>query len=414
MKIIKRKLFQEIKDHLQSKEISLIIGSRQVGKTTLMRSLEQYLKTKNKKTVFFSLDYETDKKFFNSQQELINKLQLQFDQEKGFVFIDEIQRKENAGIFLKGIYDLNLPYKFIVSGSGSLELKEKIHESLAGRKRLFELNPVTFFEFIDFKTFYQYENRLQDFLKIEKDKALIFLDSYLNFGGYPKIILEEKLTEKIKIINEIYNSYIEKDIVNLLNLERKDSFDILLKLLASQIGSILNFSNLSRNTNLSLPTLKKYLWYAEKTFVINFVTPYFTNLKKEIIKAPIIYFNDLGLRNFLLGLFGNLNIPREKSFLFQNLIFNLLREKLKWSGRKIHFWRTIDKAEVDFVIDKGREIIPIEVKYSFLVKPEIKRSLKSFIEKYNPPEAWVVNLNFEKSILINKTKIKFIPFFKLL
>lgn len=413
-KIIKRKLFGEVKKHLTAKEISLIVGARQVGKTTLMQSLKRYLDTKGEKTVFLNLDYEPDKKFFISQDALIKKIELELGKNNGFVFMDEIQRKENAGLFLKGIYDLNLPYKFIASGSGSLELKEKIHESLVGRKRLFELNPVTFDEFVDFKTDYRYSDKLNNFFALEKDKTTAFLGEYLNFGGYPRVVLEERLEEKQKVIDDIFRSYIEKDISYFLRVERTDAFSTLIKILASSIGNIINYSDITKQVGISIPTLKNYLWYAEKTFVIKTVTPYFTNPRKEITKSPIVYFYDLGLRNFAIGLFGNISVPEGLSFVFQNLICNILQEKIKWTGKTIHFWRTLEKAEVDFVITKGREVLPIEVKYSFLTKPEMKKSMRSFIEKYNPKEAWVINLALAEEIKIGNTIVKFLPFHFLL
>jgi len=149
--VIKRELFDQIKKHLEDEEIILIVGPRQVGKTTLMKGLEEDLKSRGEKTLFLNLDLDTDRPAFESQSKLLQRITYNVGKEKGYVFIDEIQRKENAGLFLKGIYDMKLPYKFIVSGSGSIELKEKIHESLAGRKRLFEMTPVTFEEFVEFK-----------------------------------------------------------------------------------------------------------------------------------------------------------------------------------------------------------------------------------------------------------------------
>lgn len=109
-----------------------------------MKQLEEDLKKEGEKTLFLDLDRDLDRPFFSSQNRLIQKIEYEIGEKKGYVFIDEIQRKENAGLFLKGIYDMNLPYKLIVSGSGSLELKEKIHESLAGRKRIFELSTLEF------------------------------------------------------------------------------------------------------------------------------------------------------------------------------------------------------------------------------------------------------------------------------
>ena len=175
MNIIKRKIFNEIKNHLDKKEISLIVGPRQVGKTTIMNEIKKYLDKEGKKSIFLSLDYELDSVFFKSQEELLRKIKLNLGKDGGFVFIDEIQRKENAGLFLKGIYDLGLPYKFIISGSGSLELKEEINESLAGRKKDFFMGPVDFEEFVNFKTEYRYEDNLQDFFEIEKEKTFNFL-----------------------------------------------------------------------------------------------------------------------------------------------------------------------------------------------------------------------------------------------
>jgi len=411
--VIKRELFEELKNHLSAKEISLIIGPRQVGKTTLMLLLKEYLEKKGNKTLFLNLDVENDKQFFVSQEALIKKINLEFGKERGYVFLDEIQRKENAGIFLKGIYDLNLPYKFIVSGSGSLELKEKIHDSLVGRKRIFELNPVSFKEFVNFKTDYRYEGKLDEFFEVEKVKTENLLNEYLNFGGYPRIILEEKLSEKIRIIDEIYRSYLEKDIAYLIKSERIDVFSSLIKVLAGQIGRLINYSELSSTLGISLSTLKNYLWYAEKTFIVHKLTPYFRNVRKEITKSPIIYFYDLGLRNYALGLFGKINFSMDIGFLFQNFIFNILKEKYKFTGAEIHFWRTKDKAEVDFIIDFGKEIIPIETKYKKLKEPTIERSLKSFIEKYHPKEAWIINLTLESETKINKTICKFLPFYKL-
>ncbi len=410
--IIKRRLLQELKNHLSKKEISLIIGARQVGKTTLMLLLKDYLERKGEKTVFLNLDSEIDKEFFVSQEALIRKIKLEIGEKRGYVFIDEIQRKENGGIFLKGIYDLNLPYKFVVSGSGSMELKEKLHESLIGRKRVFELNPISFDEFVNFKTDYRYENKLVDFFDIEKERTENFLNEYLGFGGYPRIVLEERLSEKTKNIDEIFRSYLEKDISYLLKVQKLDAFSSLIKVLAGSVGGLTNLSELSSTLGISVQTVKNYLWYAEKTFVIQRLTPYFKNVRKEITKSPIIYFYDLGLRNYALGIFGNIK-GIGAGFLFQNFIFNLLKEKFRFSGGSLHFWRTKDKAEVDFIVDFGRKVIPMDVKYRKMDQPRVERSMKTFIEKYEPKEFWVVNLNFEKEIKVAKTEVKFLPFHRI-
>ena len=411
--MIKRKLFKELKEHLSQKEISVIIGPRQAGKTTLMELLQSCLKKEKKNTVFLSLDFEADKKHFASQNNLISKIQLEIGKNRGYIFIDEIQRKENAGLFLKGLYDLKLPYKFIVSGSGSVELKEKISESLFGRKRIFELNTISFQEFVNFRTDYRYEEKFVDFFTVEKDKGRDLLIEYLNFGGYPRQILEPQLKEKRKIMDEIYHSYLEKDILYLLRVEKIEAFSSLVKILAGQTGKIVNYSELSSTLGISLKTIKNYLWYIQKTFIVRKITPYFTNVRKELSKSPIMYFYDLGLRNYALGLFGNLTIPSELGFVFQNFILNVLKEKLRFTAGELHFWRTKDRAEVDFIIKFGKSIIPVEVKFKELTKPEVGRSLRNFILKYQPEKAQIINLSFKKSIKIDKTRIEFLPFYEL-
>jgi len=407
---IHRKLYEEMEKSLETKEILLIVGPRQAGKTTLMNKLKTSLDGKGEKTVFLNLDFERDAVFFTSQSDLVRKLELELGKEKGFVFIDEIQRKENAGLFLKGIFDMGLPYKFIVSGSGSLELKEKIHESLAGRKRILELSTVSFEEFVDFKTGYKYSHKMNDFFSIEKELSLSLLNEYLNFGGYPRVILESKFEEKNRTISEIFSSYAEKDIAYFLGTNKIEKFGFLIKLLADQSGKIINYSQLAKETGVSFQTLKNYLWYAEKTFAIRTVSPYFRNKRKEITLAPSAYFFDLGFRNFSLGLFGNLVQPDQLGFVFQNFAANRLHEKIANTSKSLGFWRTLDKAEVDFVISEGKTALPVEVKYSRLKKPQMTRSLGNFIRSYSPAEAWVVNLTLETEIKIGNTTVKFIPY----
>jgi len=404
-------MFSELKEHLSKKEISFIVGPRQAGKTTLMLMLKEYLEGKGRKTLFLNLDIESDKEYFVSQAKLLKKIKLEFGNNQGFVFIDEIQRKADAGVFLKGIYDMNTPYKFIVSGSGSVELKEKIHESLVGRKRLFELSTLSFEEFVNFKTGYKYENKFLDFFAVEKDKTYLLLEDYLNFGGYPRVVLEEELSEKLKMINEIYQGYIERDISYLLRVQKTDAFSNLVKIISSQVGKLTNYAELSSTLGIAHKTLKEYLWYMEKTFIIHMVTPYFSNARKEITKSPVFYFCDLGLRNFALGSFGNF---QNKSFVFQNFVFNILRERTTLSSSRICFWRSKDKAEVDFVVDKGESLIPIEVKYQKLNRPKIARSLRGFINRYKPKKSIVVNLMLDETVLMNSCEIHFVPFYKLM
>ncbi len=410
--IIKRVLLNRIREHLSVKEITLITGARQVGKTTLMEALQDELKRMGKKTLWLSLDFEEDKRLFSSQLALIQRLDLEFGRNHAYVFIDEIQRKENAGLFLKGIYDRKLPYKFIVSGSGSLELKEKIHESLVGRKRQFDLSTVSFDEFVHYKTEYKYGSKLQSFFRIEKEKTRILLSEYMRFGGYPAVLLAPTTQEKRSAINEIFRSYIEKDISYLLNVEKVQSFSDMIRVLSDQVGKLLNYSELAATLSLSQPTVRNYLWYAEKTYILTRLRPYFKNKRKEITKSPVPYFHDLGLRNYSAGVFSNVT-EDQFGYVFQNFVFLLLQPCVEQGGGSLHFWRTLDKAEVDFVLRIGKKTIPVEVKYSSLRKAVVGRSLRNFIEKYHPERAWVVCPFFRDTISINKTTVEMIPFYLL-
>jgi hypothetical protein len=379
-----------------------------------MLHLQEHLQKKGDKTLFLSLDYERDQPYFADQEALLSRLRLEFGNKKGYVFIDEIQRKENAGIFLKGLYDMRTPYKFILSGSGSVELKEKVHESLAGRKRMFELSTVTLAEFINYRTAYKYQDRLADYFRINKSEAQGLLMEYLNFGGYPRVVLEDTTKEKSAIIDEIYRSYIEKDIAFLLRVERIDAFGNLIRMLADQIGGMINLNELSSTAGISVQTVKNYLSYAEKTFIIRRVTPWFKNLRSEISKSPVMYFNDLGLRNFALRRFGRYTALHETGFLFQNLIHQLLFEKTQGEGGMVHFWRTKDRAEVDFIINSDDGVIPVEVKCREMKSGEIGRSLQGFIAKYQPKEAWIVSLGAHEDEKLGKTRVRFSPFYELL
>jgi hypothetical protein len=379
-----------------------------------MKVLQEELEKKGERTLFLSLDFEYDKEHFFSQQSLIRKIELELGKKRGFVFIDEIQRRENAGLFLKGIYDLKLPYKFIVSGSGSVDLKAKIKESMVGRKRVYELTPVSLSEFVNFKTDYKYENNLPEFFSSEKPKLAQLLSEYLNFGGYPRVILETELRDKIRTIDEIYQGYIEKDVAYLLKVEKIEGFGSLIKLLADQVGKLINYSEISNTLGLSLPTLKNYLWYAEKTFILQRISPYFRNIRKEISKSPTVYFSDMGLRNYSLGIFGRLLRQDDLGFVFQNLVFLIIREKLRWSNAEIHYWRSKSGAEIDFIIDYGKKVIPVEVKYRDFSQPLIPRSFTGFIEKYSPERCLVINKDLKTTTYVKKTEVLFLTIWDLL
>jgi hypothetical protein len=396
--LIKRSIYPKLLSHLKNEEITLLVGPRQAGKTTLMMALIDELKEKKQKYLYLNLDIEKDRYFFTSQGKLIEKIKIEIGNGRGFIFIDEIQRKEDAGLFLKGISDMKLPYKFIVTGSGSVELKEKIYESLAGRKRIFEIYPLTFYEFADYKTDYLYSKDLEAFLNIDPNTRKKLLEEYLMFGGYPKVVLGETAEDKRHSLEDIYRSFVEKDIQILLKIEKSESLTDLLKIIGSQNGRLINYTEISNTLNLSLPTVKNYLWYLEKTYILEKSIPFFKNVRKEITKSPIYYFCDLGLRNYLLNI-NDFDSILDKGFLFQNFVFNELRRVT--SGKTVlrRFWRTKEGAEVDIVLDTLPNAIPIEVKYSEM-KVKTTRSLTSFVKKFNAKKSYVITSDLKNLNLV--------------
>lgn len=414
--MIKRKIFTILQKHLLSDQMTILIGPRQVGKTYLMRALQKKFEKEGGKTVWLNLDNEEDKERFSSQRALLSYIELQVGKKRAAIFIDEIQRKKDAGLFLKGIFDMDTPYKFVVSGSGSLELKAKIPESMAGRKQLFTINPINFEEFINFKTTYQYENKLTDFFSREEGRVAQLLSEYMVFGGYPRVVLAQTAALKQGEMQEIYRSYIDRDIHGLLHLEKTDAFTNLLKIIASQIGSQVKVSELASTVGIDEKTIKHYLYYLEQTFLIQKVTPFFRNTRSEVTKAPLYYFVDIGLRNWLLGLFGLPEIhPPLSGHLFENVVFIILKSQTELTPTQIHFWRTKNQAEVDFVLEKGLEVIPIEVKHTKLSHIKIPRSLRSFLGRYKPTKAYLVHIGHQKDReRIGSTMIELKPLTSLL
>jgi len=378
-----------------------------------LRSIADQLIQNGATCLFFNLDIDTDAQHFTSQQRFIERVEALSAGKRAYVFIDEVQRIENAGLFLKGIYDRLLPHKWIATGSGSLELKEKIAESLAGRKRNFLLFPISAGEFLSYRLS---TNLSQSVAQIRTD---IFAEErllieYLQYGGYPKVLTAADNQEKRKVLAEIFQSYVERDLQLLLRLEKSRELITLLQLLSNRIGRLVNYQDLANLTNLSVPTVKNYLWYCQKTFVIEEVLPFFTNKEKELTKTPQYYFVDSGLRNFLLNSFDLTPLSSDFGFLFQQLVFQLLRNRFSSGIEAIRYWRTQNQAEVDFVVQNGLSILPIEVKAERMKRPQVERSLRNFITTYKPAEAWIINRSLKESIQIEETEVKFIPWYDLL
>jgi len=410
--IIQRQLFPKIITHVKKPEITLIVGARQVGKTVLLNMLKEWLMSKKKVSpkniLYFNLDIVRDWEFFQNQTNFIEFLKEQSQKEKIYVLVDEAQRVPDCSRFFKGVYDSNLNIKLILTGSTSLELKTRFKESLTGRKQVFHLYSFSFNEFLEAK-----DKKLVELLKkkneiseISKKKILELFREYTVWGGYPRVVFAKTRQEKIAILAEIYSSYIEKDIVGLLEIKNRLGFSKLVKLLAGQIGQLVNVNELANSLNLDRETVERYLKALEETFIITPLLPYFKNPRQEIVKQNKIYFNDTGIRNYALENFSSLSERLDAGLLLENALFREILLALD-IFQKIRFWRTKQGAEVDFLVLEREKIVPIEVKLN-IKKPVISLSLRNFIKKYSPQKALVVNLSKEAKIKINKTNIYFL------
>jgi len=399
---IQRQLLTQLRDHLKQKEISLILGPRQAGKTTLIFRLKEELEKQGEKTTYFNLDRLEDLEVFQSQKTLLEKIRFEFGEARVIVFIDEIQRLKNAGLFLKGLYDYLSPYKFIITGSGSLELKEEIVEPLTGRKKVFYLYPLSFAEFFEFKT----KGKIGDFnrfFQINKQETERILSEYLVFGGYPKVVLGKTIKEKEEALREIYSSYLEKDVKALLGVEKDLLYQYLLKYLAAEIGSLLKKAEVSRNLGLNIKTLNRYLFLLEKTFVISLVRPFYKNPTKELTKTPKAYFLDLGLRNFIVGRLTPFFQRDDQGKIFENFVFRQILDRQPVFG--LWFWRTETGTEIDFLLQEKGEFLPIEVKAGKLGRGMVGKNVLTFLKKYKVKKAIIVHWGEEGTVKKNGKRI---------
>ena len=399
-KYIERDLEKEIKKYLGSKEILAIVGPRRCGKTTTSEMILKSQKGKINKISFDNL------KILRLFEEDIDAFIEEHIKGYDFVFIDEVQYSKDSGKKLKYIYDTSWT-KIIISGSSAAEISIQSLKYLVGRIFIFNLYPFSFKEFIRAK-----EKNLEKYLG-KKDLSNIILErlnkhleEYTLYGGYPRVVLSRSKEEKKKILEGIFNTYLLKEIKEILDLSDDYKLLNLMKALSLQIGNILNYNELSKITGFSYLDLKKYLNILEKTFILKQVRPYFTNKRTEIVKTPKVYFFDLGFRNIIIN-----NFQKERTDLgsiYENFVF----EELTVKGINPKYWNTKSNAEVDFILEKQGKLIPVEVKLNIYEK-KLTKSFRSFIEKYSPKKGYFLSKSFSGVIRKNKTTVRFVPFVSL-
>lgn len=401
-KYIERELEKEIQKYSSIKEIIAVIGARQCGKTTMVNSILDKLKEKRKKINRISFDnIKTLQLFENDIDSFIDQNIKNFD----ILFIDEVQYSKDSGKKLKYIYDSH-NIKIFISGSSAAEISIQSLKYLVGRIFTFHLYPFSFKEFLKVKdskiiSLYESGKYKKEIIK----KLNNYLEEFILYGGYPRVVLSKKIDEKKKVLENIYNTYLLKEIREILDLSDDSRLIDLIKALSLQIGNILNYHELSLLTKFSFGELKKYLNILEKTYICSLIKPFHTNKRTEIIKSPKVYFFDLGFRNISIDNFTKERTDKGniyENFIFSELIKNNIQPK---------YWNSKSKAEVDFIIEKQGKIIPIEIK-SKIKDSTITKSFRNFLEKYPSTKGLYLSQDYESTKKIHKTQIKFLPFVK--
>ncbi|MEW6607010.1 MAG: ATP-binding protein [bacterium] len=414
---ILRELEKQIQPFLKRKEFLAIVGPRQAGKTTFLRHLERQLKKANKKVKFFTFEKREDLALFQESIEDFKDLNKKYQ----IIIIDEFQYAKEGGKKLKYLFDTSKT-KYIISGSSSLELTFQTGKFMVGRMFSFVLWPFSFREYLSYadkKLFDLIQERIPDLFSLKLSQAFgseinsrmeKLFENYLIWGGYPQVILSKNITEKQKVLESILENYLLKDVRDLLQLATEDELIHLIRFLATQIGSLIDYQELSNISGLSYTSLLKHLQILRQTYIINFIKPFFTNRRTELTKNPKIYFMDNGLRNLALFDFRKSSQRQDLGNLVENFVFLALSRKTV-PFETLNFWRTKSKAEVDFVIRKAQKIIPIEVKYSS--RPTVGKSFYSFVEKFSPKEGFILTKGYLGEEKIKNCKIKFIPIYYL-
>lgn len=376
--IYPREILKEIRKYIDSKEAIIITGMRRTGKTTLLKIIFEEVSSKNK--IFLDLENPLNRKYFEQENyENIKKtfefLGINFNK-KSFIFLDEIQFVKNLPSVVKYFID-HYNVKFFLTGSASFYLKNLFSESLAGRKFIFELFPLSFREFIIFKELnLNIPERVEDFTQSVFETLLPFYEEYLYFGGFPEVVLKESVDEKEKSLEEIFKSYFQMEVVTLGDFRKNEIIRDLILLLMQRTGSRLDLSKISIELGVSRNTIKEYISFLEGTYFIHLLRPFSKKINTEIRKMPKVYFCDTGILNKFARV--------DKGVIFENAVFLALRRK-----GEVNYYGKKSGVEIDFIFNK-------DTAYEVKIKPEKGdlKKLRSLCNSLKINKYFIVSKNY--------------------
>jgi predicted AAA+ superfamily ATPase len=404
---IKRNIFTTLQDHQNNKKITILTGARQVGKTTLLSKLYNTLKSHHP-CLFLDLDLYSNYEKASTYENLIGTLRLKgYRQEQKsmfFLFLDEFQRYKDISMVMKNIVDHHPNIKIYASGSSSLAISSNIQESLAGRKRIIHIYPLSFEEYLRFRKKEELIKQLTAIpeLHSENINKLIpelysQLGSFLIYGGYPEVALTRPNQRK-EVLESIFDLYVKKDLVDYLKVEKIKNAKALIQTLAINNGCESKFNELGQVSGLDEKTVKNYIEILKETYLISVHAPWFTNRNKEIVKMPKIYFQDNGVRNYFINSFNPTTLRADAGYLFEGYVISELVKK-GVPADTIKFWRTKAQVEVDILLDQNERQIPIEIKHKEKISRKDLKGLKRYMSIYpNTRNAYLINLSNNTSL----------------
>jgi len=336
-----RKIYKQLLAHAQTPLVTVLTGMRRTGKTTLIQRLLLDLPNQNSlyvdlqrpdnRELFGQKNYEAIRESFIAQGLSANKPMI--------VALDEMQLAPDSASAIKYLLDHH-KIKFIVTGSSSYYLKNLFSESLSGRKKLFELHPLDFGEFLTFKeiSFSPINWKKGIFNVLEYNRLSSYYEEYIRFGGFPQVVLAQSEAQKRDLLSDIMSSYVNIDIHSLADFSDERNLYALAKLLAGRVGGRIEYSNLSRLIGLSRPTVTNYVRFFEKTYLINTIAVYTKSVDREIVKSRKLYFCDTGLANTLAELSSGSQ--------FENTLFNQLAR-----AGQVQYYALKTGHEIDFILN---------------------------------------------------------------
>jgi len=378
--LFRRTVLDEMARYLRTDDVIVLHGARQVGKTSILMVLQRELLAQGERTIYLDLedsrlvavlDRGVEEFLRLLQEEGVDLDAARLASNKVFVLIDEIQYLANPSSFMKLVADHHRYLKLIVSGSSSFAMKSKFRDSLVGRTVDFEIYPLSFRELLHFRGVPFTPSAAFTEKKTLELQALYA--EYALYGGYPKIVLTPDLAMKERYLQQIIDTYVRKDIRDLAEIRDVAKFNRLLEVLASQSGNLLNVAELSNTCALARPTIERYLFLLERTYIIRLVRPFSRNLRTEISKMPKIFLCDTGLMQML----WLKRLQREVlGPVFETSIYAELLKR--YAADQIGYWRTTDKKEIDLILRLPIGPLPVEAKLSF--PHATPAAIRSFLE----------------------------------